>query len=119
MASRCLSILLLLPLLLIASCRDGVSPEAQREILQSASQAHPGGHGLYLEHCSSCHGLEARGGVGPRLLANGRMGDEAYVEGIIKRGRRGRGMPPFEYALSDEEIAALTGFVASLGDEGD
>lgn len=60
--------------------------------------------------CAACHTLEARGGVvGPAIVGT----DEAT---IAKKARSGPGgMPPYApSALSDDEIAAIAAYLASL-----
>jgi mono/diheme cytochrome c family protein len=62
--------------------------------------------------CGNCHTLSAAnasGNVGPNL--DELMPDEATVEAQVKSG--GGGMPAFEGQLSEEEIQAVSEFVAS------
>jgi ubiquinol-cytochrome c reductase cytochrome c subunit len=74
------------------------------------------GKQLYLEGCSSCHGLGAEGtDNGPTLVGVG----AAAVDFQVSTGRMPLARPeaqgptkPVQY--SDEEIAALAAFVASL-----
>lgn len=97
----------------LTSCRAGPDREARAEIFAAARQAQPAGHEHFFQHCSSCHGLEAGGGVGPQLVANPRVRDEDYVRAVTTSGRRT--MPGFAGVLSDEELGELSRFVTALG----
>jgi quinol---cytochrome-c reductase cytochrome c subunit len=74
------------------------------------------GFELYAQHCSSCHGIDASGtGDGPSLLGVG----PAAVDFMLSTGRMPLANPGDqavrqEPALSDEEIAAIVGYVSSL-----
>jgi ubiquinol-cytochrome c reductase cytochrome c subunit len=76
------------------------------------------GKQLYLEGCSSCHGLEAQGTeTGPTLIGAG----AAAVDFQVSSGRMPMAAPgaqapardPAQY--DDEEIAAMAAYIASLG----
>ena len=73
---------------------------------------------LYVERCSPCHGDQGRGDgpTAPALLPPPRdFGDAAFWKGrsiadlraIVKGGKPGTMMPPFEGVLSDAEIDAV------------
>jgi mono/diheme cytochrome c family protein len=71
----------------------------------------PDGKALFTDSCGSCHALEAAGTsgqVGPAL--DGTSLSAADVEAIVRDGRGG--MPAFDNELSDEEISAVSTFVA-------
>jgi mono/diheme cytochrome c family protein len=64
---------------------------------------------LFADNCSSCHGDDGSGGVGPDLRA------EDNVEGIAEQIRQGGGgMPAFEGQLTDEQIQAIADYVVTL-----
>ena len=68
----------------------------------------------YRNGCSSCHGVERQGSIGPALVP-GRLSDKdaAYVA-TIRDGRPGTSMPAWgRGGLSDEEIWGLVGFLRS------
>jgi cytochrome c oxidase cbb3-type subunit 3 len=68
----------------------------------------PHGDELFARHCSSCHGIEGKGGVGvPLALASflNSVSDE-YLKKTIRYGRPGRIMPAFE-SLSDAQLNAI------------
>lgn len=103
--------------LLLASCGTGPDRQAQAAILTAAQQGQPEGHALYRQHCAGCHGLEAGGGLGPRLLANPRVQNGDYVAQVVAVGRRA--MPGFGDVLEEDELEATLRFVRSLGAEHD
>jgi mono/diheme cytochrome c family protein len=77
---------------------------------------------VYANQCSGCHGDDGKGD-GPAAAAllprpkdlrspevwRGRS-DAALYE-LVKRGKPGTMMPPFEGILSDEEVAAVVMFI--------
>ncbi|MHB9149107.1 MAG: c-type cytochrome [Thermoleophilia bacterium] len=67
------------------------------------------GSELYSSLCASCHGAQGEGrGSFPALAQNPVADDEAQLDSVI---RSGKGiMPPFSH-LSEEDIAALVGYV--------
>ncbi len=89
---------------------------APKAAVQSETQVQQGKQ-LFLEGCSSCHGMAAQGGSdGPSLLGVG----AAAVDFQVGTGRMPLAAPgvqamsrPTKY--SEEETAALAAFVATLG----
>ncbi len=78
-------------------------------------KAAPNGHALYEQNCSSCHGLDGKGGVGipislPSFL---KSVPDSYLEKTIRYGRPGRVMPPYPF-LSDAQIKAIVGHLRSF-----
>lgn len=64
-----------------------------------------------LKHdCGSCHGLTLKGGLGPSLLpaAIADKPDDVLAASIL-HGRPGTPMPPWAFALSEDEAAWLVG----------
>lgn len=76
-----------------------------------AVTAAPDGRALYVEHCSACHQIEGRGGIGLPLDAD-KLADvsDTYLRGSIRIGRPGRVMPGFQ-RLSDAQVDAIVGFL--------
>ena len=81
----------------------------------AAVAAEPDGAKLYAERCSGCHGDQG-GGDGPAAAAlvprpknfhelGGKSVDELRT--IVKKGKPGTMMPPFDGVLSDAEIDAV------------
>ncbi len=75
----------------------------------TANAATRGARLFVTKSCATCHGLEARGSVGPSIVG-------ADAATIAKRVRKGPGgMPRYDsQALSDDEIAAITAYLGSL-----
>ena len=74
-----------------------------------------GGAAIYGAACAGCHMTDGRGAVGagryPALAGNERLAAAGYS---ITRVLRGKGaMPPFARTLSDDQIAAVVGFIGS------
>lgn len=82
----------------------------------SASSAVEEGRKLFAEGCASCHGLRAQGTqTGPSLLGAG----AAAVDFQVSTGRMpladpGAQAPSKQNIYSDEDVAALAAYVASL-----
>lgn len=69
---------------------------------------------LLTQDCGSCHGLTLQGGLGPALLKKNLKGKPAeYLSAVIKYGRQGTPMPPWQNILSDEEIKFLAEYLIS------
>lgn len=107
-------VLLLAGLLVFAGCGDD---DGTTEDVTTPDVTEPEPHDdvdaaqLFAQNCAACHGAEGVGGSAPAL---GRLGDddEERIEQMIRRG--GGGMPAFEGQLTDEQIEALTEYVADL-----
>ena len=80
------------------------------------------GETIYRQSCQSCHmpkGEGANQGVGmyPALANNANMTMPEYTANIVMNGLRG--MPAFSSDMDDEQIAAVSNFVAvSFGNKG-
>jgi mono/diheme cytochrome c family protein len=107
---------------------EGALPEAARPAEAPPADAEPSdldtaaalddpallgaaGSALFAEHCSVCHGAQAGGGVGPRLLGNPRAGQEANVRSAITFGRGI--MPGFGPLLTTDQIEVLVRWLAT------
>ena len=83
------------------------------------------GRKLYANFCSACHGAKADGIGGPSLgryaadLRKHWSGYKGFVE-VVKKGKKGRIglMPPWEGALTDEQINQLGAYLETLAIEG-
>ena len=69
---------------------------------------------LFAQNCSSCHGQNGQGGVGPPLAGNEDLADTRKVVRQVLNG--GSGMPAFGEQLPNEEIAAVATFIRSSWD---
>ena len=70
---------------------------------------------VYLEHCSSCHGVSGEGGTGtalgnPAMLA---LTTDRFLRFAIEHGRDGTEMAAFGETLSTHEIDSVVAFLRS------
>lgn len=74
------------------------------------------GERLYLEACSSCHGMEAQGTAnGPTLIGVGAAAVDFQVStGRMPMAAPGAQAPSKDNVFSEEDIAAMAAYVASL-----
>jgi ubiquinol-cytochrome c reductase cytochrome c subunit len=74
------------------------------------------GRQLYLEGCSSCHGLEAQGTQsGPTLIGVGAAAVHFQVStGRMPLAAPGAQAPSVEATYNDEQTAAMAAYIASL-----
>lgn len=73
------------------------------------------GKQLYNSMCVSCHGENAKGGVGPSLALSKYKYGKSRLDIVksISEGRPG-GMPAYKSQLNDEQVESLVEFVLSL-----
>lgn len=83
------------------------------------------GKSLYVQHCTTCHGIDGKALVDVIANATDLTDPTAYYSGtspeqIFNSIRNGAGvaMPPWSSQLSDEEIRHLVSFVLSLWPKG-
>ena len=71
------------------------------------------GEALYKGICQGCHMPDAKGAVGagayPALAANIKLKAAAYPLLVVTRGQKA--MPEFGSSLTDDQIAAVVGYV--------
>jgi cytochrome c oxidase cbb3-type subunit III len=73
------------------------------------------GKELFETNCSSCHGLDASGGLAPNIQRiPATLGDEATAK-IVKGGVPGTGMPAFA-GFTDAQINQIVAHLRTLGD---
>jgi mono/diheme cytochrome c family protein len=74
------------------------------------------GEEIYTELCTSCHGADLSGGVGPALGPGSNAEDESdeFLVFTITNGR-GR-MPSFESTLNEEQVDRLVGYIREVQD---
>ena len=83
--------------MVMAATAGELSPARQREL-----------DNLLKHDCGACHGLRMTGGLGPALTpAALAPKSAALLEQIVRDGRPGTPMPPFEPLLAPEEIRWL------------
>lgn len=75
------------------------------------------GREVFMTNCLSCHTAEGKGLVGPNLT------DDFQIHGhtrmdiynvVMKGGREGKGMIPWEPVLAADEVTAVVAFVSTL-----
>ena len=78
----------------------------------------PHGDELYATHCSSCHGIDGKGGVGVPLALPSFLNSVSneYLQKTIRYGRPGRIMPAF-ISLSDAQVSAIVKHVRNWSDK--
>ena len=95
-----------------------LSPAPQAEAAAgSATGSVDEGRALYLKNCSSCHGLNAEGATdGPSLVGVGAASVDFQVgTGRMPAAQLGAQVQKKSVQFSEEEIASLAAYVASLG----
>jgi ubiquinol-cytochrome c reductase cytochrome c subunit len=92
------------------------SPQAQASTGASQEQIDEG-RALFLKNCSSCHGLQSEGtSDGPSLVGVGAAAVDFQVgTGRMPAAEVGAQISAKDVQFTDEEIAALAAYVASLG----
>jgi cytochrome c oxidase cbb3-type subunit 3 len=75
------------------------------------------GKAIYAKNCASCHGDNAKGGIGPNL-ADGTWlhgdGSPAAILKVVREGVAEKGMPPWGSLLKDEETLMVSAYVSTL-----
>lgn len=114
-------LMLLFALVVIGGVYSLVSPTEQVSADTGKSQQIAEGRALFAVGCGSCHGLNGEGQVsgtiqGPPLIGVGAASVDFQVStGRMPMAATGQQAPKKPRVYSDEEIAALAAFVASLG----
>lgn len=91
--------LLLVALLVLVAGGAAAEPDSRRQ----SELMH-----LLRHDCGSCHGLTLAGGLGPPLTAQALAGySREGLIAVIRHGRPGTPMPPWDGLLSDEDVAWL------------
>jgi cytochrome c oxidase cbb3-type subunit III len=106
---------LLLAVVLVAG-RVGLAQDGARNPREGDAAAIRAGTALFQTRCASCHGIDARGVVGPDLTTLWASGatDERLFQ-TIRRGVPGTDMP--SSSATDPELWAMLAYVRSLGKE--
>ena len=88
-------------------------------ILSAALKAAPDGKAVFQQKCSMCHGMDGKGYpalktpdfTDPKVQA---AVTDAQMIDIIKNGKKGTAMPPWDGKLSDDEIKAVVAYIRTL-----
>jgi mono/diheme cytochrome c family protein len=71
------------------------------------------GEELFANVCQGCHMPDGKGAVGagtyPSLAANRNLETGGYPVAVVVRGLRG--MPPFGFMMSDDQVAAVVNYL--------
>jgi mono/diheme cytochrome c family protein len=72
-----------------------------------------GGASLYCSVCAGCHMPDGRGAAGagryPALAGDARLASSGYAIALVLHGHGA--MPPFARTLSDDQVAAVVGYI--------
>jgi ubiquinol-cytochrome c reductase cytochrome c subunit len=114
-------LLLLFALFILGGLYNTVAPAERVSADTGTSQQVAEGRALFAVGCASCHGLNGEGQVsdtiqGPSLVGVGAAAVDFQVSsGRMPLARPGEQAPVKPNRYSEEEVAALAAFVASLG----
>jgi putative heme-binding domain-containing protein len=90
------------------------APQSQTNAAPAAPDDQSPGKQLFGQRCSTCHGLDAGGAMGPNIQGLPfRLGADV-VKGIIKNGMGGGGMPAFAGQLDDTQIEQIVDYLLTL-----
>ncbi|HSD24571.1 MAG TPA: c-type cytochrome [Solirubrobacterales bacterium] len=107
----------LLELATASSGQDGVAKPTITRVGADPAQA-ARGRQLYVEGCSSCHGMDARGveDQGPSLVGAGAAAADFYLRtGRMPLSQPGQQPERAQPAYPDDQIRAIDAYVGSLG----
>lgn len=87
-------------------------------IISMNAYSAPHGDELYVRHCSSCHGVDGKGGVGVPIALPSFLNSVSneYLNKTIRHGRPGRIMPAFD-TLSDAQVNAIVKYLRGWSDK--
>ncbi|WP_240511930.1 cytochrome c551 [Paludifilum halophilum] len=107
MKSRCWkwSWIMIVSVLALTGCGQGADQDDQGETQEQASSPDQ----IYKNNCSSCHGQNLEGSVGPSLEEVGAQYSKKDIELIIQNGR---GQMPAQNQVSKEQRATLAEWLA-------
>lgn len=103
---RCAVALVLALTLVLSACADEVTlpADADPELLSGAE--------VFRARCSSCHGADGGGSIGPGLQGVEERLDDAEQRLVIMEGRKA--MPSFKDVLSEAEIDAVVRYAREI-----
>ena len=101
---------------MVASAVAASVQPAQAAVAVGSETSVEKGRQLYLEGCSSCHGLQAQGTQsGPTLIGVGAAAVDFQVSsGRMPLAQPGAQAPTKPSSYSEEDVAAMAAYVASL-----
>jgi mono/diheme cytochrome c family protein len=104
-----------LGVVVVLACMGPVGARTSARGVRSGHSGHKdsaSGRQVYMQNCARCHGADAKGKNGPRLVGKSLGLDE--IEKTVTEGRPPK-MPAFGKRLSSAEVKAVAGYVRSLG----
>jgi mono/diheme cytochrome c family protein len=99
----------------LAICTGATAAMAQSTNFLSTMTRYPekSGEELYKSICQGCHMQDAKGAIGagayPALANDPKLGAGGYPVALVVRGQKA--MPPFGYALSDDQVAGVVNYI--------
>lgn len=100
----------------VANRKAPALPANIAELMQDSSFKAAGAP-LYASTCSTCHGDDGGGGIGPNLTDDHWLegdGSPQHILTAIAEGYSQKGMPSWLHKFDDEELLQLTVYVHSL-----
>jgi mono/diheme cytochrome c family protein len=91
---------------------SATSSSASSTVTTLAAAGSGDGKALFASTCTTCHGTDLKGAVGPKLAGRFSEPDLGYIQTHIKFG--GTRMPAFGGRLSDDEIVAISRYVVTV-----
>jgi ubiquinol-cytochrome c reductase cytochrome c subunit len=111
-------VVVLLALLVVGALYSAVMASTRAEATAATAQEQvEEGRALFLQNCSSCHGLNGEGSSdGPTLIGVGAASVDFQVgTGRMPLAGPGAQAPDKPPAFTDEQVAAMAAYVATLG----
>jgi len=98
-----------------ASSGGELTDETLAAIAQNPDEVNAG-HGLFTQHCASCHGQHGEGQIGPNLTDGFWLhgGNPTQILATIRDGVPAKSMPNWGPSLGNASVRRLAAFVVSL-----
>ncbi len=94
---------------------DGPSEETIAAVVKDPAKL-ASGKAAFVAKCSSCHGPEGQGSIGPNLTdaywIHG--GKTAEIVKVVADGVLDKGMPPWKAAMTPDEFVSVVAYVKSI-----
>ena len=98
----------------MATSAISASARARQDSQTAKPEEQSPGKQLFEQRCSTCHGLDAGGAMGPNIQGVPfRLGADP-VKAVIKNGMGGGGMPAFAGQLDDTQIQQIVDYLLTL-----
>ena len=95
---------------------EALPPEEYEAWLEERADGEGLGEETFRGACAKCHGLAGEGDIGPRLAGSSLLEDPNAIEQVVRNGRNQ--MPPVGRDWSEEQMEALTDYLAEGGLDG-